>query len=143
MKPRIDEFDQYGWAPLHILAQNKDHAQEKCDMIRLLCEARADVNIRGNRGATPLFKAASTSALGQLEALLNCRADPNTPNNEGTTALDATWHNNEVYEFLYRRGGEKGKGVTGKGRPRLRTNTKKSTRSKTSKNTENKKIIKV
>ena len=102
-------------------------------MIRLLCEARADVNIRGNRGATPVFKAASTSALGQLEALLKNGADPNLPNDEGTTPLDACWHNKEVSTFLYRNGGEEGKGVTGKGRPRLRTNTTKSTRSKNKK----------
>ena len=61
-KDLLDEKDPYGWAPLRILAQNKAHDTDKCHMMSMLIDADADPNVRGNRGATPLFKAAATAA---------------------------------------------------------------------------------
>ena len=106
----LHEKDTWGWAPLHILAQNKAHEKDKCDMLSLLLEAEADPTIRGNRGATPLFKAASTAAKSQLQLLLASGVDPNEPNDEGTTPLDASWANRECKQLLVQSGGHKGDG---------------------------------
>ena len=112
----VNQKDVHGWAPLHILAQNKSNEEEKCQMIEMLVDSGADVNLKGNRGATPLFKAASTAAISQARELLAWGADPNEPNDDGTTPLDATWANRECKRLLLRKGGRKGEGVTGKGR---------------------------
>ena len=112
----LNEADAYGWAPLHILAQNKNNGDDKCEMMRLLLEARADPDVRGRRGATPLFKAAGTAAKSQMVRLLQGGADPNQANEDGVTPLDSTWANRECREVLSDKGGRKGRGVTGKGR---------------------------
>ena len=115
-QPGLKVKDRYGWAPLHILAQNKKNAQEKCDMITMLLEARAEVDVRGNRGATPLFKAAGTGASAQAALLLQAGADVNLTNDEGTTAYDASWANAETRAVVQAKGGRKGAGTTGEGR---------------------------
>ena len=112
----LNAKDQYGWAPLHILAQNAAHATDKCNMLSMLIEAEADPNVRGNRGATPLFKAAATSATSQLHVLLSLGVDPNEATDEGVTALDACWHNRACKAILQEAGGRQGDGVTSKGR---------------------------
>ena len=112
----LDAKDQYGWAPLHILAQNQSNAKDKCDMMSMLIECAADPNVRGNRGATPLFKAAATSATSQLQVLLSLGVDPNEANDEGTTPLDTSWHNRACRDIIHKGGGCKGGGVSGKGR---------------------------
>ena len=112
----LNDRGTYGWAPLHILAPNKNNAVAKTEMIGLLLDNRADPNIRGNRGATPLFKAAGTAAKSQMVRLLQGGADPNLANEDGVTPLDSTWANRDCREVLSRKGGRKGSGVTGKGR---------------------------
>ena len=112
----VNERDRHGWAPLHILAQNRSNEEEKTNMIAALLDSGADVNLKGNRGATPLFKAASTAAISQARELLAWGADPNEPNDDGATPLDATWANRECRRLILRKGGRKGAGVTGKGR---------------------------
>ena len=112
----LNERGAYGWAPLHILAQNKNNGDDKCEMMRLLLEARADPDVRGRRGATPLFKAAGTAAISQARVLLQYGADVNLANEDGTTPLDATWANRECRDVIRDEGGLKGDGVTGKGR---------------------------
>ena len=101
---------------LHILAENKNNQNDKCEMMRLLLDARADPDARGRRGATPLFKAASTAATSQARVLLHYGADVNVTSEDGTTPLDATWANKDCRDVIRDKGGKKGEGVSGKGR---------------------------
>ena len=112
----LNERGAYGWAPLHILAQNKNNSNDKCEMMRLLLDARADPDIRGRRGATPHFKAASTAATSQARVLLHYGADVNVTSEDGTTPLDATWANKDCRDVIRDKGGKKGEGVSGRGR---------------------------
>ena len=96
----LNERGTHGWAPLHMLAQNKNNENDKCEMIRLLLDARADPDVRGRRGATPLFKAAGTAATSQARVLLQYGADVNLASEDGTTPLDATWANRECRDVI-------------------------------------------
>ena len=114
--PGVNVADSHGWCPLHILAQNKANPQNKCEMIAILLRARADVDVRGTRGATPLLKAAGTGGSDQARLLLSCGADANLALDEGTTPYDAAWANGVTRDVVYRGGGRAGAGTTGKGR---------------------------
>ena len=114
--PGVNVADKFGWSPLHILAQNRTGQANKCEMIDVLLQRRADVNVRGRRGATPLLKAAGSGAVDQVRLLLSRGADPNLALEEGTTPYDAAWHNRETRDIVYRGGGRAGAGTTGKGR---------------------------
>ena len=108
--------NQHGWAPLHILANNNQEGETKAQMIRQIVQARAQVDVVGNRGATPLRKAASTAALSQLRMLMELGADTNYTNDHGTTIYDETWHNSRVRDILDQVLAERGAGVSGVGR---------------------------
>ena len=113
---QLNERDRFGRAPLHILANNRKEGTLKAAMIAQLCEARADVNIKGNRGVTPLHKAVATSAELQIRALVHCGADLGERNDSGTTPWDASWNNRRIRELLNQVQAAPGAGVTGEGR---------------------------
>ncbi len=54
MRKLVDVKDNiHGWTPLHICCTGKSHAQVTA--AKILLEARADVDIKDNRGRTPLI----------------------------------------------------------------------------------------
>lgn len=108
--------DQFGWAPLHILANGGNQSAARAGMIRTLCSAKADINVTKNRGTTPLHVAAATSQLLQAEALALNGADPNRANDEGSTPLDQSWNNKGMQDLLLNLAAGKGEGYTGRGR---------------------------
>ena len=112
----LDEPNRYGWTALHLLANNAQNGARKAAMITQLVEARADVNVRGRRGATPLHKACATAALEQVKALVHNGADCNARNERGTTPWDQTWNNSSVRELMNKLQAARGAGVTGEGR---------------------------
>ena len=67
--------------PLHYAANT--HA----DMIQLLIEHGADVDVRDDKGKTPLHCAAVTANLENMRALLENGADVNAVDDEGNTPL--------------------------------------------------------
>ena len=74
-------------------------------MIRLLVEAAADPNIKDKGGTTPLLRAAATSAISQVRALLQVGADQTLDNDEGATALDLSWKQRARAQGVRRREG--------------------------------------
>ncbi len=112
----LDERNRYGWTALRLLANNAQQGERKAAMITQLVEARADVNVRGNRGGAPLHKACSTAALEQVKALVHNGADCNARNERGTTPWDQTWNNSSVRELMNKLQAARGAGVTGEGR---------------------------
>ncbi len=112
----LDEPNRYGWAALRILADNAQNGERKVAMFTQLVEARADVNVRGSRGTTPLHKACATSALEQVRALVRLGGDCNAAGDGGTTPWDQTWNNSSVRELMNKLQAARGAGVTGEGR---------------------------
>ena len=106
----------HGWTALHLLANNAQQGERKAAMIAQLAEARADVNVRGNRGATPLHKACATAGLEQAKVLVHHGADCNARDDNGTTPWDQTCNNRELRHFMNTLQAARGHGVTGKGR---------------------------
>ncbi len=63
------------------------HAAVSADMVKLLVKHDADVNARDKGGATPLALAARTKREDVVRELLNAKADPNLPDNDGYAPL--------------------------------------------------------
>ncbi|HEY8519303.1 MAG TPA: ankyrin repeat domain-containing protein [Gammaproteobacteria bacterium] len=121
--------NQGGWSPLYLATDNRnieagDYPTRKPDMdhfemIRLLVEHGADVNIRMRsstetrtvfthqwlyeEGATPFLRAAQSSDLELMRYLLEHGADPLIPTFDGTTALMVAsgigWVEGVTYEW--------------------------------------------
>ena len=87
--PQLDQRDRYGWAPLHMLANNASSGEVKTQMIQQLVRAAADVDVLGNRGATPLHKAAGSAAISQVLMLLQLGADLDAQAAGGRAPRDA------------------------------------------------------
>jgi uncharacterized protein len=60
----------------------------KSEVLKLMIEHGADVNIRDANGSTPLMHAAKRGNNLIVQMLLAAGADPSAKNNEGVTALD-------------------------------------------------------
>ena len=118
-KEQLNEKDRWGWSPLHVLANNNVEGVRKAAMIHQIVEAGGDVNILGNRGATPLLKASSTGAMEQVRLLMQIGADPDLPDETGATPWDNAWHNRALANYLNSVQAAPGKGVSGKGRRQL------------------------
>ncbi|HOJ00912.1 MAG TPA: ankyrin repeat domain-containing protein [Anaerolineaceae bacterium] len=67
--------------PLHFAANSR------ADIIRLLIDHGADVNVRDGNGKTPLHCAAVTANLENMRALLENGADVNAADNDDNTPL--------------------------------------------------------
>ncbi len=111
-----DKRDKYGWAPLHILANNADTNGVRPGMIRTLVEARADPDVRKARGQTPLMSAVNTCHKAAATELILQGADPYLENDEDTTCLDMAWHNRAMRDSVAQLGVGEGAGVSGTGR---------------------------
>ena len=116
---QLNQKDPYGWAPLHILAQNKRGSETKTAMMVQLVNHGADVDLAGPRSATPLMKASSTGAIQQATCLIYHNCDVDKTNDEGTTAWDMAWGNTPMLNLLASVQALEGAGVTGTGRCHL------------------------
>ncbi|WP_081974628.1 ankyrin repeat domain-containing protein [Novilysobacter arseniciresistens] len=74
-----DLQDDFGLTALHYAVKGKDMST---DIVEVLLEAGANVNIQDEEGETPLFKCYGALA----NRLLDADADPSIANNEGITA---------------------------------------------------------
>ena len=111
--------NQWGWAPLHIVANGKDSFGTRGAMVMALVNMKADVQAkRGKQEMTPLHIACSTGHIAGVEALMLCGADPTVANKEDTTCWDlASMSSDEVVQTLERVAARQGTGATGLGRP--------------------------
>ena len=111
-----DKPDQYGWFPLHILANNRDVNGVRHGMIRTLCQHNVRVDVTKNRGQTPLMAAVNTANVAAADELVLQGADVYAVNFENTTVLDMAWHNTRMRQWAARHGVGAGAGVSGEGR---------------------------
>ena len=122
-KELANRKNKWGWAPLHILSsggrQNSQAA--RAGMITQLCNAKADVEVTKNKGATPLMVASATSQFAPAIARMENGADPNNCDTEGATCLDMAWNNKEMQKILTDTAARVGEGVSGSGRQRAST----------------------
>jgi ankyrin repeat protein len=81
----LEEVDEYGDTPLHILADKGD-----IGLVKFLLKKGADPNRKNKVGSTPLHKAASKGRKVVAEVLLEHKADPNVKNNTGSLPEDIT-----------------------------------------------------
>ena len=114
-----NDRNEWGWAPLHILANGKDSFGTRPAMIMNLVKMKADVEAkRGKQEMTLLHIACSTGHVAGAEALMLCCADPTVANKEGTTCWDlAAMCSDEMVQTLERVAARQGRGATGLGRP--------------------------
>lgn len=77
-----------GFTPLHLLCQGTDPFLARTEAIPLLIAAKAPLEPRNRRGATPLLIAAGSAFVPAVRALVNCKADINAANEKGKTAWD-------------------------------------------------------
>ena len=113
-----NDRNQWGWAPLHIVANGKDSFGTRPAMIMSLAHMKAGVEAkRGNQYMTPLHIACSTGHVSGAEALMLSGADPTVANKEGTTCWDlAAKCSDEMVQTLERVAARQGSGATGLGR---------------------------
>ena len=111
---------QWGWAPLHIVANGKDSFGTRPAMIMALANMKADVEAkRGKQEMTPLHIACSTAHFVGADALMLSGADPTKANKVGTTCWDlAAECSDEMVAVLELVAARQGRGATGLGRPK-------------------------
>lgn len=100
-KCSIDIQDCWGDTVLiHALKNVYNH--KYFENVRTIVEKGANINIKNNKGNTPLIFACRTNNLDVIKYLLNKGADINAKNNLGTTALHKALHymNSDVAKFL-------------------------------------------
>ena len=114
----VDDKNDWGWPPLHIVANGKDRWGSRPTMINRLAFMKADVEaVRGPAEMTPLMAACASGHLAGAEALILCGAHPAKRNLDGTTCWDlAKQCSNEMVQTLQTVAAQKGKGTTGRGR---------------------------
>lgn len=76
-----------GWSVVHTMADMISHEEEEEEIVRMLLEAGADVDIRDSTGTTPLMEMAREATAKRMARLLQAGANPNTVNDSGWTAL--------------------------------------------------------
>ena len=87
----VNAVDNWGDTPLHYLALGRSN-DIKGELIRVLIEAGADVDVRNYRKMTPLFKAVDDGNVDHVRALLQAGANVNVRDKGGDTPLhQATW----------------------------------------------------
>lgn len=70
------------------------------DIVDTLADAGADVDSRGEDGATPLIASALFGRADAVQALLDHGADPNLASNDGTTALAAANADMAIVDYI-------------------------------------------
>lgn len=89
----INLQDCDGLTPLAFLVKHMG-GNNKQLMVEMLVARNADIHIKDKRGWTPMAYAAACYQMDipTLRFLLECGADPNTKNNQGTTPLSRTFY---------------------------------------------------
>jgi len=84
-------------------------------IVELLIAAGADVNVKNQRGRTPLYDAAIWDRKDIAKLLFDAGADVNAKDNDGKTPLDAAKeeNKNEIADLLRKKGGKTGKELEG------------------------------
>lgn len=106
------------------------------DVLEALVTAKADMNLKSDQGATPLFVSLQNRHHGCTEVLLKHGADPNTTTSDGTSVLSVAIFDGDVeaVKALLKAGvslaepkeddsAAKGKGKKGKDKDKLTSNT--------------------
>ena len=79
-----------GWSALSLVCNARDPHNERTDIVRLLVEKRADLEVRNAHGATPLITACAVGFWSVVRVLLDAGADAFATNDRGRNALDVT-----------------------------------------------------
>ena len=79
-----------GWSALSLVCNARDPHNERTDIVRLLVEKRADLEVRNAHGATPLITACAVGFWSVVRVLLDAGADAFATNNRCHNALDVT-----------------------------------------------------
>lgn len=82
-----------------VLTVTQTNSAASPEIVRVLCKAKADVNL-ANAVATPLYYAADLGSVELVKALLECGADPNGKTPSGRVPLYAAVGNNEIVGLL-------------------------------------------
>jgi ankyrin repeat protein len=87
-----------GLTPVHAAC-----VYSQSDVVQLLTEANADVNMADKRGVTPLHTAVNLKDLTLIDILLNANANPDTLDVNGNTPLHAAikCQSKEVVKLLW------------------------------------------
>ena len=85
-------------------------------IVELLIAAGADVNVKNQRGWTPLYDAAIWDRKDIAKLLFDAGADVNAKDNDGKTPLDAAKeeNKNEIADLLRKHGGKTDEELKGK-----------------------------
>ena len=78
------------WSALSLVCNARDEANERAEIVQLLVNKRAELEVRNAHGATPLISACAVGVWSAVRVLLDARADAFATNNRGRNALDLT-----------------------------------------------------
>ena len=92
--PNYIPDDKYGWSSLYVAAK-----EGHLDMVNLLLDWNADVDIKTNHGLSPLFVATSNARIDIVKLLLQRGANVDIEDNSGSTPLYAAIFHDYVEEL--------------------------------------------
>ena len=78
-----------GWSALSLVCNARDPHNERTATAELLVESRANLEVRGASGATPLITACAAGFTSVVKVLLDAGANPFATNDRGKNALDS------------------------------------------------------
>ncbi|CAL1541806.1 unnamed protein product, partial [Lymnaea stagnalis] len=99
---KVNDTDFIGQTPLMVAAKHSDAE----GVLKILVEARAEVNKVDSKGVSALHEAVVGGCLKNVEILIELGADVNQKCNDGRTALHAAIHNEAILGYLIKNGAD-------------------------------------